>query len=135
MDINTFLKQLKQYGLENEVPNISEDNAAYLLDLVSSIQAKEVLEIGTANGYSTIHFANCIKDWGGSITTIEFSTLSHEAAKKNFEKVGLLNITPLLGNALDILPTLPSKYDFIFIDGMKRRSKDFLALCIPKVKK
>ena len=69
------------------------------------------------------------------MTTIEFSALSHNAAKKNFEIVELTNIDSLLGNALDILPKLEKKYDFIFIDGMKRRTKDFLELCIPKLSK
>ncbi len=94
-----------------------------------------MLEIGTANGYSTIHFASTVGKWGGYVTTIEFSALSHNAAKKNFEIVELTNIDSLLGNALDIVPKLEKKYDFIFIDGMKRRTKDFLELCIPKLSK
>jgi predicted O-methyltransferase YrrM len=38
-----------------------------------------------------------------------------------------------LGNALDIIPTLEENYDFVFIDGMKRRTKDFLELVWDKV--
>jgi predicted O-methyltransferase YrrM len=45
-------------------------------------------------------------------------------------------ITAILGNALDEIPKLPdNEYDFVFIDGMMRRSKDFLELCLPKTKK
>jgi predicted O-methyltransferase YrrM len=135
MDIQNFLIQLKKHGIKNDIPNISEENAQYLCSILSQLQAKEVLEVGTANGYSTIHFAHTIQAWWGQITTIEFSSLSHETAKKNFAEVELTNIQPLLGNALDIIPKLETTYDFIFIDGMKRRSRDFLELCIPKIKK
>jgi len=44
-------------------------------------------------------------------------------------------ITTILGNALDEIPKLPdNSFDFVFIDGMMRRSKDFLELCWPKTK-
>ena len=135
MDIQIFLKELKVFGLANNVPNISEENAEFLVWILHTRRSKEVLEIGTANGYSTIHFASTVGKWGGYVTTIEFSALSHNAAKKNFEIVELTNIDSLLGNALDIVPKLEKKYDFIFIDGMKRRTKDFLELCIPKLSK
>lgn len=134
MDIERFLKELKAHWLKEEIPNISEENAAYLVWILEKIQAKNILEIGTANGYSTIHFAHCVEKWKWSVTTIEFSPVSFAAAKQNFEAVELKNIEQLLWNALDIIPTLEDKkFDFIFIDGMKKRSLDFLKLCIPKL--
>jgi predicted O-methyltransferase YrrM len=93
-----------------------------------------MLEIGTANGYSAIQFALELRNTGGKITTIEFSTLSHGQAVQNFETAGVQDlIDSRLGNALDILPTLEETYDFVFIDGMKRRTKDFLELVWEKV--
>lgn len=53
-----FLRALKVYGIENNIPNFSEENARYLRDLIQKIGAKNILEIGTANGYSSIHFAD-----------------------------------------------------------------------------
>ncbi len=104
--------------------------------ILEHIQAKNILEIGTANGYSTIHFAHCVEKWKWSVTTIEFSPVSFAAAKQNFEAVELKNIEQLLWNALDIIPTLEDKkFDFIFIDGMKKRSRDFLELCLSKIQK
>jgi len=49
MDENIFLSKLKKYGLENEIPNISEKNARFLRDIISLSKAKNILEIGTAN--------------------------------------------------------------------------------------
>jgi predicted O-methyltransferase YrrM len=44
-------------------------------------------------------------------------------------------ISTILGNALDEIPKLTNnEYDFVFIDGMMRRSKDFLEICWPKTK-
>lgn len=134
MEINQFLKELKAYGIANEVPNISEVNARFLRDLIKIKQVKNMLEIGTANGYSAIQFALELRNTWGKITTIEFSTLSHGQAVQNFETAGVSNIIDSrLGNALDIIPVLTEIYDFVFIDGMKRRTKDFLELVWEKV--
>lgn len=134
MDINIFLKALKKHGIENEIPNISEINAQFLRDLIKIQHTKNMLEIGTANWYSTIHFALELQKTWGKITTIEFSKLSYDAAWENFDTAGVSEtIHAINGNALDIIPILEEKYDFVFIDGMKRRTKDFLELIRDKV--
>lgn len=134
MEIQQFLKELKAFGIANEVPNISEVNAKFLQDLIFLKKPQKMLEIGTANGYSAIQFALELQKYGGKLTTIEFSSLSHEQALKNFERAQVSQtIDARLGNALDILPTLQETYEFVFIDGMKRRTKDFLELVWDKV--
>ena len=137
MKDNKFLKDLKKYWVENDIPNISSRNAKFLRDLIKIKKAKNILEIGTANGFSTINFALELKDlWHWKITTIEFSPKSYWDALDNFKKAKVEEIiNPLLWNALDIIPTLKEKYDFVFIDGMKKRSKDFLCLVWNKTRK
>jgi len=136
MDINIFLKELKNYWIKNDIPNISETNACFLRDLIKIQKTKNMLEIWTANWFSTINFALTLKETWWKITTIEFSKLSFDKAIENF-KISKLQkyINPILWNALDIIPWLEDKYDFIFIDWMKRRTKDFLTLIWPKVLK
>ncbi len=56
-DISEILKELKSYGIKNTIPNISEENAKFLRKILKQHEIKHVLEIGTANGYSTLHFA------------------------------------------------------------------------------
>jgi len=134
MNRSRFLQNLKVFWEKNDIPNISLDNALYLRDIIQKLQARNILEIGTANGYSTIHFADEIEKWGWHIDTIEFSPNSFQLAKENFQEAQVWHlITQYLGNALDVLPTLEKKYDFIFIDGMKKRSLDFLLLVWEKV--
>lgn len=130
----SFLKELKQYWLENEIPNVSETNAQFLRDLIKIKQAKRVLEIGTANGYSTIHMAIELEKLSWHIDSIEFSERAHGLATENIKKVELEKTTNLyLWNAIDIIPNLENGYQMIFIDGMKKRTKDFFLLSYDKL--
>lgn len=136
MEIKKYLKELKIHWIKNDIPNISETNAKFLSDLINIKKAKNILEIWTANWYSTIHLALSTIPFWWKVTTIEFSEKSRGDALKNFEKAWVSeHIESHLWNALDIIPTLKWKYDFIFIDGMKKRSLDFYLLCIKKAKK
>lgn len=63
MDREEFLKDLKTYGLKNNIPNISLENAQFLREILKKKQVKNILEIGSANGYSTIHFASELEKW------------------------------------------------------------------------
>ena len=135
--ITKVLKELREYWIENSVPNISDENAQYLCKLINESWSKNILEIWTANWYSTICFADELSKADWHITSIEFSINSHNQAKENIVKAWLEKyITLIHGQALDIIPTFEKEiFDFIFIDWMKRRSKDFLELSLPKVKK
>ena len=136
MDENIFLTELKKYGIKNDIPNISEKNAQFLRDIIFISKSKNILEVWTANWYSTIQFALEVKKVQGSVTTIEFSLKSYNEALVNFEKAWVVDyVEALYGNAIDIIPNLKKKYDFIFIDGMKKRSLDFFLLAEKKVKK
>ena len=132
--LEPFLENLKKHGLKNDIPNISLENAVFLRNILKEKRVKNILEIGTANWFSSINFAYEIRVFDGNITTIDFSEKSYNEAKQNFIDAWVSDmITPLFGNALDILPTLSWPYDFIFIDGMKRRTVDFLELTYHKL--
>jgi len=129
MDKQAELKKLKKFGIENNIPNISEENAQYLKSILRELRAKSILEIGSANGYSTIHFALEVEKWGGVITSLEFSQAAYEMASENFEKFWVTNtIRHYFWDARDIIPLLDETYDFIFIDGLKKASLSFLKL-------
>lgn len=136
MDRNKFIKELREYWIKNTIPNISDVNVKLLVDLIKIQKTKNMLEIWTANWFSTINFAcELEKNWW-KITTIDFSQKSYEEALSNFDKAWLNDtIDAILWNALDEIPKLSDNYyDFVFIDGMMRRTKDFLDLCLPKTK-
>lgn len=134
IDINAFLSDLKRYWEENDIPNITWEWVTFLRQLLSIKKSNNLLEIWTANGFSAINIALELKKYWWKMTTIEFSPLSRGQALENFEKAWVWkNILSLEWNALDIIPTLEEKYDFVFIDWMKKRYLDFLNLVWDKV--
>lgn len=131
-DREKFLLDLKQIGIDNDIPNISSVNARFLRDLIKIHQPLRILEVGTANWFSSINFWIEAEKYGGMIDTIEFSERSFGMAQENIDHVWLSGVIyQHLWNALDILPQLDWVYDFVFIDWMKRRTKDFFELSYP----
>jgi len=132
-----FLKKLRQFGIDNTVPNISDVNVKFLVDLIKVSKTNNMLEIWTANWFSWINFGIELEKNSWNLLSIDFSEKSHLEALENIKKVWLENtISLILWNALDEIPKLENNsFDFIFIDGMMRRSKDFLDLSWPKLKK
>lgn len=136
MDIQLFLTNLRKHWIDNTIPNISDTNSRFIRDLIKISKTKNMLEIWTANWFSGINFAiELQKNWW-HLTTIDFSPKSQLEAVENFKTVKLDHIiTSILWNAIDEIPKLQDNFfDFIFIDWMKKRSADFLALSLPKAK-
>lgn len=134
MNRKKFLSLLKSYGVENDIPNISEANASFLREILLKKSVKSLLEIGTANGYSTIQFWDILELQNGHIHTIEFSLNSYNEAQKNFQEAELSHcITQHYGDARMIIPQIQESFDFVFIDGLKKASRHFLELVWEKV--
>lgn len=142
-----FLASLRAYGYENEVPNVSPTMGRLLHDLVLTSGATRILELGTANGYSTIWMASALRaltpalsqgERGQSckLITVDVSEPSYKQAIDNIAEVGLSDYVELnFGNALEFVPNLPDdSFDFAFIDARKKWTKEFLRLTWPKVK-
>lgn len=84
--------------------------------LCQLVQARNVLEIGTLGGYSTLFFANSVP--GVHVTSIEYNPKHHAVALENTKDCG--NVEIILGAALEVLPKLAAegrKFDFVFIDA------------------
>jgi predicted O-methyltransferase YrrM len=116
----SFLKRLKEYGVTNDIPNISEETADILGFLIRLLKPQNVLEIGSANAYSTIQIANVLESYGGKMLSCDISKHSYLEAKKNIQEVGLQDVIDLqFGDALDLLKTCEQKFDFVFLDARK----------------
>lgn len=137
MNRQEFLNNLRKYWIENTIPNISDVNAKFLVDLIKISKTKNMLEIWTANWFSWINFGIELEKVDWNLLSIDFSEKSYLEALDNIKEAWLQNtISLILWNALDEIPKLKDdNYDFIFIDWMMRRSKDFLELSWPKLKK
>ena len=135
MNRQEFIKQLREYWIKNEIPNITDKNAKFLKDLILLQNTQNMLEIGSANWFSAIQFGLALEKTWWKLTTIEFSEPSQKQVLENIKKAWMENIiTSIKGNALFEIPKLNETFDFVFIDWMKRRTKDFFDLVYDKVK-
>lgn len=97
------------------------------------VKPKNILEIGTYTGYSAICFAEGMED-NGKLITIDVNEELETFAKSFFEEAGLAQkIEMRIGNALDIIPTLESSFDLVFIDADKTNYSNYFDLVIDKV--
>lgn len=102
--------------------NIARVTGEFLYTLIKAEGSKNVLEIGTSNGYSGIWLGKAVKENGGHLTTIEFYDKRLDVAKENFKTCGVSDvITTLKGSALMHLEYLPDDFeiDFAFVDANK----------------
>jgi predicted O-methyltransferase YrrM len=115
------------------LPSISvAPNEGKLLMLLAQIcGARNILEIGTLGGYSTIWLARGMAS-GGSLITLEASAKHADIARINIARAGLANIVEVrVGPAADTLPQLAAEgrrpFDLIFIDADKESYPEYLA--------
>ena len=102
--------------------------------LVRSCQARRVLEIGTLFGYSGVWMARQLPP-GGSLDTIEVSSVHAEAAEHWFTEAGLDElVTVHRGRGLDVLPTLTGPYDLAFIDADKEPYPTYARLALERLR-
>lgn len=115
---------VKNRALENHIPIIMDDTLEKIKEILEQEKPSRILEIGTAVGYS----ASCFAKYSRAIVdTIELDEERAKEAIINVEKIGVADrINIMIGNAVEILPTLDKKYDIVFIDAAKSKYSIFL---------
>ncbi len=118
-----LLKEMEEYARENKVPILSWQSAEFIEQIITMIDPKRVLEIGTAIAYTTIRIARNLSK-KSVIHTIEISGDIIVKANEFIEKAGVGDKIKLIeGDALTVMPRLKKKYDFIFLDADKEDYK------------
>lgn len=121
-----FLEELERKALSEGIPIIKKETQAFLRFLLSYGNVRNVLEIGTATGFSALFMAELLGE-GSLITTIESYDKRYKEAKVNIEASGFPERVRLLtGDAGKILPELKGPYDLIFIDAAKAQYPVYL---------
>ncbi|MCV0399029.1 MAG: O-methyltransferase [Nitrosarchaeum sp.] len=144
------LEKQEKYELDNhdKVPHqermlaITPSIGKFYNILLRAAKATSVLEIGTSVGYSTIWFADALREsLSSSITTIEVDQNKIKQARKNFADSGVDDIIEIRqGDALDVLNKIyqeadhKSIFDFVFIDADKERYREYFDLSFKLVK-
>ncbi len=176
-----FLEQMREMGYKRDIPNISWNTAVFLIEQLRNRNISNILEIGSANGFSTMMLSLACS--GSHITSLEFSRHAFEELRYNIqafssmtndewrmtnedsfspadlwpkvtsdmnqEKIG--NFSLYYGDARIVLPAFlegadelvcphpesilreipKQRFDFIFIDGAFRMTREFFDLSLP----
>lgn len=130
-----WAQPLVEYAKEHRVPIIDELSIQVLLQLLHIYEPKQILEIGTAIGYSALRMHEIVPYT--KIVTIEKNERMYKLAMKNIKQYRSLDQIELIhGDALEQLKRLRSQseaFDFVFIDAAKSQYKNFFKLINPMV--
>ena len=119
VDKYALIREMKQYAEVNNVPIMMDEGIDFLTTFILKNHVKNILEIGTAIGYSAIMMA--LVDPNVKITTIERDEIRYLEALKNVKAFDLENrITLIYNDAFNV--KLDEKFDLIFIDAAKAQN-------------
>ena len=122
--MNDDIKEIRKKALDKNIPIMQDEGIEFLLNFIKSNNIENILEVGTAVGYSAIRMASIsplIK-----VTSIERDSTRYMEAVKNIAKEHLEDrITLIFKDAIDVEFDKNTKFDLIFIDEDKRKNTDF----------
>lgn len=122
MEKTDIVEQIKEDALNKQIPIMSDEGIKYLLDYIEKYSIRNILEIGTAVGYSAIKM--CLVHPDITVVTIERDESRYLEALKNIKSVGLEDRIQLLyHDAFDV--SLDEEFDLIFIDAAKAQNQKF----------
>lgn len=120
-----YLAELADFAHRENIPIIQHEVVAYFRFLMQTLQPKNILEIGTAIGFSTLLMAENAP--GAKITTLDRNPEMIAFAKDNFAKYDTRHqITLVEGDAVDTLSRIEGEFDFVFMDSAKSKYIVFL---------
>lgn len=103
--------------------------------LVEISKAKSIIEIGTYSGYSALCMAEGLPE-EGILHTIEINDEQEDFIKEQLKSAPHgKKIVLHIGDAMDILPTMDTKFDLAFIDADKRLYQEYFELLLPRMNK
>ncbi|UCD00127.1 MAG: class I SAM-dependent methyltransferase [Phycisphaerales bacterium] len=115
--------------------NVPAEDGRLLRLLTETLGAKNVVEIGTSNGYSGIWFCLALQKTGGKLTTHEIDADRASLARENFKKAGVGALVTLVeGDAHEEVTKLKGPIDILFLDADKEGYIDYLDKLLPLVR-
>lgn len=122
----SYLNEIETHAIETQVPVIRKSMQSLLKFLLALSKPKNILEVGTAVGFSALFMC----EYGPEdchVTTIEKYEKRILQARENFKKYGGEDrITLLEGDAAEVLKKLAGPFDMIFMDAAKGQYIFFL---------
>jgi len=129
------IAEMEEYAKAHEVPISQPESIRFVEVLLKIANAKKVLELGSAIGYSAIRMVNAC---GAEVVTVEISDEMADIAQSNFERAGVADkVTLLRGDARQVVAEIPGEgvFDAIFVDAAKGQYMEFFSHCERLLKK
>ena len=128
---NKLIRDMRSYAEKEKVPIIQDEELTFLLFLIKTKKVRNILEIGTAIGYSAINMA--MQSLDINIDTIERNEEMYNQAIRNIKKAKMTErINVHFKDALEVdINEFNRKYDLIFIDAAKAQYIKFFTLYEP----
>jgi predicted O-methyltransferase YrrM len=115
--------------------NVPAADGRMLRVLAESVNARNIVEIGTSTGLSGLWFAMALDKTGGKLTTFEYDAGRAASARANFKKAGVEKIVTIVeGDAHKTIARLKDPIDVVFIDADKEGYIDYLDKLLPLVR-
>ena len=115
--------------------NVPVQDGRFLRIMAETMNAKNVVEIGTSTGYSAIWFGMALQKTGGKLTTYEIDAKRAATARANFKRAGMADIITLVeGDAHEEVKKLKDKIDILFLDADKAGYVDYLNKLLPLIR-
>ena len=131
------LKRLESMSERESLPSIGPIKGKIISSVIQDYRPKNILEIGTLHGYSSILMGGLLPDDNaGKVITIEIDKENVKIARKNIEDAALAyKVNVLSGSALEIVPKLRENFDMVFLDATKQEYLKYLKLVEKNLKK
>jgi len=111
-----LIESFKHIGLDS-----TAEDAMFLRILIDAMNARRGIEVGVARGFGAMNMGIAFERTGGHLYGVDISKSMCVKARANLKTVALDKVVTVIeGDALKVLPKLEGKYDFVFIDAVKR---------------
>ena len=130
--IDSILKSVR--AADKGLLAVSEEDGRFLRVMVATRNAKSVLEIGAASGYSGIWLGLGARETRGRVVSIEYDPQRAKEAAANIQKAGLTDVVRVIaGDAFAEIPKLQGTFDLVFLDAWKPDYKRFFDMVYPRL--
>jgi predicted O-methyltransferase YrrM len=130
-DRSPLMAEMEELAQRDGVPIVAWETGRLLATLCRALDP-QVLEVGTAIGYSTLHMAEQLER--GRIVTLELEPARAEQARGFFERAGVTDRIELVeGDARQTIPQLDGPFDLLFVDAAKTEYRSYIELAESKL--
>ncbi|HEX8650307.1 MAG TPA: O-methyltransferase [Pyrinomonadaceae bacterium] len=120
------LAEMEEHAASHNVPIADREVALFLEITARAMNARRVLEIGMAIGYSVIHLARAMSE-DGLVVTIEPNEEMIRLSEGYLTRAGLIDrVRVERGLALEVMPRLTETFDLVYIDAVKEEYSEYL---------